>query len=272
MGKHVYKSKPLDAFDNAHYDEEERNTWTFLLNRQNELIKGRASKEFIKGVELLGFTENPPQQKEVSSILMKHTGWKVAPVPALIQTQHFFDLLSSRQFPAANFIRVPEELDYIEEPDLFHEIYGHCPLLTNEAYAEFMYSFGKIASVADPKIQRRLFRLFWFTIEFGLIKEDGNIRAYGGGILSSKSEIIYSVESEIPERRDLDPLDALRTPFRIDILQPVYFVINNYDELFKLITKDLVSMAKRSFEMEDFPAKFEKKFKDKVSTKEVSYE
>ena len=106
-----------------------------------------------------------------------------------------------------------------------------------------------------------MFRLFWFTIEFGLIKEDGKIKAYGGGILSSKSEVIYSVESDIPERKPLEPMDALRTPFRIDILQPVYFVINSYEDLFSLIAKDPLKMAQESLTLSDFPAKFERKKK-----------
>ncbi len=261
MKNHVYKSKPLDANGIATYTEEEKQTWSFLLHRQNELIRTRASKEFIRGTKLLGFNDELPQHKNVSAVLNTHTGWGVEPVPALIQTQTFFDLLAKKRFPAANFIRLPEEIDYIEEPDIFHEVYGHCPLLTNSAYANFMWEFGKMASKIEPKLQRRLFRLFWFTIEFGLIREDNVIKAYGGGILSSKSEIIYSVESEIPERRELDPMDALRTPFRINILQPVYFIINSYDDLFNLINQDLVKLAKTSMTMEDFPAKFEREKK-----------
>lgn len=259
--KHIYHSKPLDLEGNAKYSTQENETWSFLLKRQNELIKTRASRDFIKGVELLGLKNEIPQHKEITSILTSHTGWGVEPVPALIQPEHFFDLLSKKRFPAANFIRIPEEIDYIEEPDVFHELFGHCPLLTNAPYAEFMHEFGKLAKLADKKTQMRLFRLFWFTIEFGLIKENNQFKAYGGGILSSKSEIIYSVESDIPERRLLDPLDALKTPFRIDILQPVYFVIESFEDLFKLIDKKPLELAKRSMTMEDFPAKFEPKRK-----------
>jgi phenylalanine-4-hydroxylase len=183
----------------------------------------------------------------------------VAPVPALIQPSHFFGLLSQKKFPAANCIRIPEEIDYIQEPDVFHELFGHCPLLTNEPYAEFMHQYGKLALQADAKTQMRMFRLFWFTIEFGLIKEDGLYKAYGGGILSSKSEIIYSVESDIPERLPLDPMDALLTPFRIDILQPVYYVIESFEDLFKLIEKNPLELAQLSLTMQDYPRKFEKK-------------
>lgn len=259
--KHVYHSKPLNPNGIAEYSDEENQTWSFLLNRQKELIKTHASKEFIKGVELLNFANRVPQNAEINSILSAHTGWGVSPVPAVIQPDEFFTLLSKKKFPAANFIRIPEEIDYIQEPDVFHELFGHCPLLTNAAYAEFMYQYGKLALLADKKTQMRLFRLFWFTIEFGLIKEDSQYKAYGGGILSSKSEVIYSVESEIPERHPLDPLVALRTPFRIDILQPVYFVIESYNDLFKLIDKNPLELAKLSMTMPDFPAKFEKQTK-----------
>lgn len=259
--KHVYHSKPLDSEGRAHYTAEENKTWAFLLHRQNDLIKMRASREFIKGVELLKFGDEIPQHQDVTQILNAHTGWGVEPVPALIQPDVFFDLLSKKRFPAANFIRIPEEIDYIEEPDVFHELFGHCPLLTNEPYAEYMHQYGRLALEADAKTKMRLFRLFWFTIEFGLIKEDNQYKAYGGGILSSKSEIIYSVESDIPERRPLDPLDALRTPFRIDILQPVYFVIDSFDDLFKLIDKNPLELARLSMTLPDFPAKFERRKK-----------
>lgn len=259
--KHVYESLPLDENGRANYSDTENETWDFLVKRQRELIKTRASKEYLKGVEILNFNNKIPQHFEITDILSRYTGWGVEPVPALIQPDQFFTLLSNKRFPAANFIRIPEDIDYIQEPDVFHELFGHCPLLTNAPYAEFMHQYGKMALKADKKLQMRMFRLFWFTIEFGLIKEDNQIKAYGGGILSSKSEIIYSVESDIPERNKLDPIEALRTPFRIDILQPVYYVIESYDELFKLIEKDPLKMAGQSLLMTDLPAKFEKKKK-----------
>jgi phenylalanine-4-hydroxylase len=259
--KHVYQSKPLGEFGIAHYSDQENETWTFLLHRQKELIKTRASKEFIRGVKLLQFTDRIPQDNEITAILQKHTGWGVAPVPALIQPDIFFALLADKKFPAANFIRIPEEMDYIQEPDVFHELFGHCPLLTNEPYAEYMHQYGKLALSADKKTQMRLFRLFWFTIEFGLIKEDNVFKAYGGGILSSKSEIIYSVESQIPKRLPLDPLDALLTPFRIDILQPLYYYIESFEDLFKLIERKPLELAQLSFTLPDHPALFPKKKK-----------
>lgn len=264
--KHIYHSIPLDNNGRANYSTTENETWSFLFKRQKELVQTRASKEFLKGIELLNFSSHIPQHFEVTNILESITGWGVEPVPALIQPLEFFTLLSRKKFPAANFIRIPEEIDYIQEPDVFHELFGHCPLLTNQAYADFMNEYGKLALTVDHKTQMRLFRLFWFTIEFGLILEEDKMKAYGGGILSSKSEVIYSVESTVPERRMLDPLDALRTPFRIDILQPVYFVIKSYDELFQLIDKNPIKLAQQSFELEDFPAKFERIKKTKSNT------
>jgi len=261
MSKHVYKSLPLDENGDAHYSKEENQTWEFLLNRQSSLIENRATKEFIKGIEILNFKNSIPQHYEITKILNSYTGWGVEPVPALIQPELFFTLLANKKFPAANFIRIPKDIDYIMEPDVFHELFGHCPLLTVTPYAEFMYEFGKMALTVDEKLKRRLFRLFWFTIEFGLMKTDQGFRAYGGGILSSKSEIIYSVESNIPERNKLEPMTALLTPFRIDILQPVYYYVESYDELFKLMDLNLINLAKESLKLPDLPAKFEKKKK-----------
>jgi phenylalanine-4-hydroxylase len=261
LHKHIYQSKPLNAEGNATYSHEENKTWDFLLQRQKELIQTRASKEFIRGVDFLNFTHEIPQHKEITSILKQHTGWGVEPVEALIQPDYFFSLLANKKFPAANFIRTTNDIDYIMEPDVFHEVFGHCPLLTNEPYAEFMHQFGKLALSADKKTQMRMFRLFWFTIEFGLILEDNKYKAYGGGILSSKSEIIYSVESDIPLRLPLDPMEALKTPFRIDILQPVYFVINSFADLFNLLQKDLLKLAVESMTMANNLARFEQKKK-----------
>jgi phenylalanine-4-hydroxylase len=257
--KHVYESLPLDEFGNASYTEIENKTWTFLLNRQNELIPKYAVKEFIDGVKILDFKNRIPQQHEVTKILNTYTGWGIEPVPAVIQPEYFFTLLANKKFPAANFIRIEKDIDYIMEPDVFHEVYGHCPLLTVKAYADFMEEFGKIALSCDEKTRRRLFRLFWFTIEFGLFKIDDEFKIYGGGILSSKSEVIYSATSEIPIREPLDPLKALLTPFRIDILQPKYFYIESYNDLYDLLKYDIVDLAKKSLALKDDPKLFEPK-------------
>lgn len=269
MIKHEYHSKPLDERGFANYSDEENKTWAFLRNRQMEIIKERAAKDYIKGVHALNLSDVVPQLPEVSKILHAHTGWSVAPVPAVIQPEEFFTLLANKKFPAANFIRIPEHIDYIEEPDVFHEIFGHCPLITNQAYSDFMFEYGKIALKAEPKIRGRLFRLFWFTVEFGLIQEDNKLKAYGGGILSSASETVYAVDSHVPVRVPLDAMEALRTPFRIDILQPKYFYIQKYDDLYNLLKNDLIAMAQESFVLGDHPRLFEKKPKIKEVYKDA---
>lgn len=238
--KHIYVSKPPDDNGYIDYGAVDDATWAKLYARQIKHIQNKACDDYIKGIELLGFSTNRiPQHDEVTKRLSEYHGWGVQQVAALIPASEFFMLLANKKFPAASFIRLPEELDYIMEPDIFHEFFGHCPLLTNKAYAEFMYAFGRIALEAKPKDRVQLFRLFWFTIEFGLINTPKGLRAYGGGILSSFGETTYALESIVPERLAFDPVEALRTPFRIDILQPIYFVINSFDDLFHLIDQDL---------------------------------
>ena len=182
-----------------------------------------------------------PQLPEISEVLQKHTGWSAAPVPALIGFTEFFDLLANKQFPVATFIRTREDFDYIQEPDIFHEVFGHTPPLTDHRFAAFVEAYGKAGLAADPRDHFMLARLFWFTVEFGLVNTDEGIRAYGSGIMSSPSELRYAVESEEPERKPFDPVEALRTPYRIDILQPIYFVIDSFDTLFHLAQEDLIA-------------------------------
>ncbi len=258
MGKvSNYESKPTNSEGVVEYNDQENKTWDFLTQRQNRLIQNRACKEFIHGVELLKFKGECPQHFEITKVLKETTGWAIEPVPAIIPAQDFFKLLSTKKFPCANFIRVPEEIDYLQEPDIFHEVYGHCPLLTNKAYADYVQEYGKLALSVKGKERMRLFRLFWFTIEFGLLMEEGRHRAYGGGILSSANETIYAIDSDIPERTMVkDPMVALRTPYRIDILQPIYFVLENLEHLYKLLDYDLVSLARESLELGDFEPKF----------------
>ncbi|MBY0517471.1 MAG: phenylalanine 4-monooxygenase [Bacteriovoracaceae bacterium] len=258
--KHVYTSKKPDDTGYIDYGAVDDGTWKTLFERQTKHIIGRACPEFIAGIEELKFSsERIPQHKEVTAELSRHYGWGVEQVAALIPATEFFTLLSNKKFPAASFIRLPEELDYLMEPDIFHEFFGHCPLLTNKAYSNFMYEFGKIALAAKPKDRVQLFRLFWFTIEFGLIQTTQGLRAYGGGILSSFGETTYALESKIPMRKPFDPVDVLRTPFRIDILQPIYFVIQSYDQLFEIIDMDLMALLQKARELGDHPPMFEPK-------------
>jgi len=243
----TYVSKPLDANGNVDFTAEENKVWQELILRQIPIVQARACPEFIKGMGLLNLPlDKIPQCHEVSKVLRETTGWELEPVPALIPFDQFFNLLANRKFPAATFIRRRDELDYLQEPDIFHEIFGHCPLLTNPAYAEFTHTYGKLGLHATPEDRVMLAKLYWFTIEFGLMKSTNGNCVYGGGILSSKNETIYSLESEVPLRKKFDALEVLRTPYRIDIMQPIYYVIDNFDVLFQLIDMDLMGLIKEA--------------------------
>jgi phenylalanine-4-hydroxylase len=249
-----YVAKIPDENGVVHYTEEENKTWQFLITRQMEVIKNRACDAYVQGLGALNFTlDRVPQCKEISEALMRATSWSVVPVPTLIPDNEFFNLLAHRKFPAATFIRTWEEKDYLKEPDIFHEYFGHCPLLTNTACADFMQQYGEFALKANEQERRYLARLYWFTIEFGLIQSPQGLRIYGGGILSSKGETIYSVESETPVRKPFDLMDVLRTPYRIDRMQPIYFVISDFSALYQLFDMDLLAQIRAAKELGDYP-------------------
>lgn len=260
----TYVAHQVDEQGNANYTAAENQVWHDLITRQTPIIQGRACDEYIHGIELLNLpTDRVPQCPEVSAVLNKATGWSLAPVPALIPFNKFFELLANRKFPAATFIRRREELDYLQEPDIFHEVFGHCPMLTNQACADFTHTYGKLGLKASPEDQVMLAKLYWFTVEFGLINTKQGLRAYGGGILSSKSETIYCVESPIPERKPFDVMEALRTPYRIDIIQPIYFVIDSFDVLFNLIDMDLIGLIHKARSLGMYEPKYAVEDKDK---------
>jgi len=257
-----YEAKPIDADGNAQYTREENQIWHELITRQTPILKGRACDEYLHGLDLLALPHDRiPQCHEVSKALRKVTGWALEPVPALIPFNRFFALLADRKFPAATFIRRREELDYLQEPDIFHEIFGHCPLLTQKACADFTHAYGNLGLKASHEDQVMLAKLYWFTIEFGLINTAAGVRAYGGGILSSMSETPYCLESPIPQRKPFDVLEVLRTPYRIDIMQPIYFVIDTFDVLFNVIEMDLLGLIReaRAMGMHEpiYPTRFE---------------
>jgi phenylalanine-4-hydroxylase len=255
--KTTYTSILPNATGHIDWTQDENLTWNKLITRQNDIVRTRASREFLEGLDRIQFSKSQiPQHTEINSRLKDFTGWEVEVVPALIPAKDFFTLLANKKFPAASFIRIPEELDYIQEPDIFHEFYGHVPLLTFSDYAKFMEEFGKIALSVPGQDRRRLFRLFWFTIEFGLVNSPLGVKAYGGGMLSSIHETVYSVESAIPKRVAFDPLIALRTPYRIDIPQPLYYVLNQFSDLYKILDLDIISLLKTSKELGDFEPLF----------------
>lgn len=252
-----YKAHSVDAQGYITYSATENSVWKQLYQRQQKILTNRACPEFIDGIKKLKLCANEiPQLPDVNERLMELTGWQVVPVDALISARKFFELLANKKFPAATFIRIPEELDYVQEPDIFHELFGHCPLLTELVFAEFVQSYATMVLQFPEKDWMLLQRLFWFTVEFGLIQTPQGIRAYGGGILSSISETPYSVESTIPLRVLFDPVAAFRTPYRIDQLQKIYFVIPNFETLYQLIHRHLQKDMDEAKALGEFPPFF----------------
>lgn len=258
MGKQSkYVSRIPDANGIIDWSDEENAVWHDLVERQLKHIPGKACDEYMHGLELLNLPQDRiPQLHEINAVLMRETGWQVAQVPALIPFDEFFRLLANKQFPVATFIRTREEFDYLQEPDIFHEIFGHCPLLTNPAFAHFTHKYGELGLAASPKERVYLARLYWFTVEFGLLKTPNGLRIYGGGILSSPGETEYAVNSDKPERLPLKPVDALRTPYRIDIMQPLYYTIESTDELFEIADLDIMALVEEAMELGLFEPKF----------------
>ncbi|MEE4244102.1 MAG: phenylalanine 4-monooxygenase [Kangiellaceae bacterium] len=259
-----YTAKLVDNKGLADYSDEENATWSTLFHRQIETIKGRACEQYINGLEQLKLcADNVPQLPDVNSVLNETTGWQVEPVPALIPFQRFFELLAARRFPAATFIRRPADLDYLQEPDIFHEIFGHCPLLTHPVFAEFSYEYGKLGLTANRQQRKWLARLYWFTVEFGLINTEQGQRIYGAGILSSHGETIYALDNSLPqvERRQFDLETVLRTPYRIDIMQPIYYVIDTFEQLFNVMDGNLLDSIDQAIKHGDYAASFPAKAK-----------
>ena len=237
-----YTSRLPDDTGIVRYTDEENAIWAELYARQRKAVDGKCCPEFIEGLDLIGMPKDRvPQLPEISKVLKRETGWEVAYVPALIPFGEFFKLLANRQFPAATFVRTREELDYLHEPDIFHELFGHTPLLTNKHFAEFTHLYGKLGLAASKEDRVFLARLYWFTVEFGLVQKPGEaMRIYGGGILSSIGETDYAYSSNVPLRQRFELLDVLRTPYRIDIMQPLYYVLEDFAQLSELTKRDLM--------------------------------
>ncbi len=226
---------------------QENDIWRTLYQRQINCIKQSACPQFLDGLKKLNLPEDRiPQLSEVSEVLLKETGWQCQQVPALIGFTEFFQLLSERKFPVATFIRSQQEMDYLQEPDIFHEIFGHCPLLTNPAFADFTQKYGELGLKASKEQRTYLARLYWFTVEFGLLKTEQGMHIYGGGVLSSPAETLYAIHDAKAIRKPLDIVDVLRTPYRIDILQPIYFYIESLDELTQIAEQDLLALVARA--------------------------
>ncbi|NRA71403.1 MAG: phenylalanine 4-monooxygenase [Gammaproteobacteria bacterium] len=254
-----YQAKIPDKHGYISYSQEEHDIWRELITRQMSWIKDTACDEFLAGLSRLNLPmDRVPQLEELNVVLRQATGWETAPVPALIGFEQFFNLLANKKFPVATFIRSREELDYLQEPDIFHEIFGHCAMLTNQHFADFTEHYGKLGLKASKQERVYLARLYWFTVEFGLVKSHDGLRIIGGGILSSPGETDYAYRKEA-DIQPLDPLTVFRTPYRIDIMQPQYFVLDDMAHLTALTKLDLMSIVRQAISLGLLPAKFEPK-------------
>jgi len=223
----------------AQYSAADHDTYRRLYTRQLQQLPGLACEEFIAAVRELGSPDQIPQFDAISERLMKATGWQVVGVPGLIPEEAFFGLLAARKFPVTDWIRKPEEFDYVVEPDVFHDLFGHVPLLFNPVFADYMQAYGAGGLKASRLDACELLaRLYWYTVEFGLIDTPQGLRAYGAGILSSAGELRHSVTSPQPERVAFDLKRLMRSRYKIDTYQITYFVINSFDQLFDATAPD----------------------------------
>lgn len=217
------------------YTREEHATWDKLFARQAKLLPGRASSAYLKGLEALRLSESGiPNFEELSERLMKLTGWQVVAVPGLVPDDVFFDHMANRRFVAGNFIRRPDQLDYIQEPDVFHDVFGHVPMLADPVFADYLEAYGRGGMRAlELGALKQLGRLYWYTVEFGLVEEAEGLRIYGSGIVSSSAESVFALESDSPNRIRFDMKRVMRTDYRIDDFQQNYFVIPGFEALLR---------------------------------------
>jgi phenylalanine-4-hydroxylase len=215
------------------YTSEEHQTWLTLYDRQASVLPGRAADAFVHGLDALDLRgQGIPDFRRISERLQKLTGWSVVAVPGLVPDDVFFDHLANRRFPAGNFIRRADQLDYLQEPDVFHDVYGHVPMLTDPVFADYMAAYGQggLRAMGSGQLHQ-LARLYWYTVEFGLMNTAEGLRIYGAGIVSSRSESIFALEDPSPNRIRFDLERVMRTLYRIDDFQQVYFVIDGLDQL-----------------------------------------
>jgi phenylalanine-4-hydroxylase len=215
------------------YTAADHATWRTLFDRQTELLRGRVVPEYYAGLEALGITDaGIPDFAEMNEVLARATGWRVVAVPGLVPDAVFFAHLAARRFPAGYWIRSSDQLDYIEVPDVFHDVFGHVPLLMQPRYADYIAAYGRagLAYAGQPALAN-LARLYWYTVEFGLMTTGEGLRIFGAGILSSAGESVYALESPRPLRVAFDYERVLRTRYEIDHYQEIYFVLSGYDDL-----------------------------------------
>ncbi|MGQ3039536.1 MAG: phenylalanine 4-monooxygenase [Brevundimonas sp.] len=245
--EHVFDKPPEGAAadwtipqDWRAYSEVEHKTWDTLYARQMKILPGRAADVFFKGLDALDLnTGGIPDFSLMNPKLQALTGWTVVCVPGLVPDEVFFDHLANRRFPSGQFIRKPDQLDYLQEPDIFHDVFGHVPMLTDPDFAAYMEAYGKGGQrAASLGMLPNLARLYWYTVEFGLMKEADELRIYGAGIVSSATESVFAIEDPSPNRIGFDLERVMKTLYRIDDFQQVYFVIDSIEQLKRETLRD----------------------------------
>jgi phenylalanine-4-hydroxylase len=217
------------------YSADDHAMWDMLFDRQSEMLPGRAADPFLRGLDVLKLSKpGIPDYAELNARLIAATGWKVVAVPGLVPDAVFFEHLANRRFPAGNFIRKPHQVDYLQEPDVFHDVFGHVPMLTDPIFADYMQEYGKggLRSLGFNALDH-LARLYWYTVEFGLIQQYDGLKIYGAGIVSSYGESMFALEDDSPNRIKFDLMRVMRSHYRIDDYQQDYFVIDSLEDLLR---------------------------------------
>lgn len=228
------------------YSTEDQKVWSILFDRQLKQLEKIAEASYLEGIEHIGFSKDKiPDFREVNDRLLKQTGWKIKVVPGIIDQTNFFQMLSEKTFPSSTWLRKMDELDYLSEPDMFHDAFGHMPLLTNPIFCDFFKKMGDLGVkyIYHPEIIEKLGRIYWFTVEFGLIKNKNDLKIYGAGILSSFGESKFSL-SEKPTRKTYDIVEVMNTDFDNSVIQELYFVIESFEQL-----SDSLDLAEKEIKM-----------------------
>ena len=229
------------------YDDAQHAVWTTLYERQGKLLPGRACDAFLRGLDALDLHRNGiPDFNRINEDLHRLTGWRVVAVPGLVPDSVFFEHLANRRFPAGRFIRDPDSLDYLQEPDVFHDVFGHVPMLTDPVFADYMQAYGRGGLRALGLDQlHHLARLYWYTVEFGLLETTAGPRIYGAGIVSSSAETVFALDDPSPNRLGFDLERIMRTPYRIDDFQQTYFIVPSLDDLLAATLQDFAAIYGR---------------------------
>jgi len=240
------------------YTDTDHSVWAQLFERQCAILPGRASDEFLSALSAMEMTpDRIPKFADLNPILRAATGWELIGVEGLLPELTFFDHLANRRFPVTWWIRKPDQMDYLSEPDLFHDLFGHVPLLMNPVFADYMEAYGrggvKAHGIGEDALVN-LTRLYWYTVEFGLIRQKDGLRIYGSGIVSSKGESMYSLESDAPNRIGFDLERIMRTRYRIDTYQKTYFVIDSFEQLMDATGPDFAPIYEKLARLESVPA------------------